>query len=130
MRKILSLVAALSLVIVPFAHAQNRGVLTNVYASWIQATTTLQTITFPYPSRSLIVNNGSTSSVCINLDGGDLNGFGKGGLLSCSTSVGDGARQIFLDGDAQVRLEDFVTDAVSIKTLSSTASPISIIATY
>lgn len=105
------------------AHAQSRGKLTNVFASWVTVASTSTVITFPIESRDLTIMNGSTTDVCVNLKGGDIQG-------NCYTASGSQTMQ--LDGGQTLTLFDYVTSGVTLRAIgfSTTASPVSVISTY
>jgi len=129
MRKavILGLVLALSMVVfvVTPVFAQPR---TNVWASWTNVANTQITWTFPYDSRDLIIQNGSTETVCVSLRGNTINADADGDGDRCTCDATDDCVQ--LDGDCEISLYDFVTNSVSFLAAGSDASPITVIVTY
>lgn len=124
MKKMLSIVFA---IIVLFnsvsAFAQARGALTNTFASWYNVTTAQTTITLPFKSRDvLIVNGDTTDALCVSLKGETLGN-------ACTDTVPVDS-SINLAGGQEIYLTDFLTDTISLKALSSAASPVTVIVTY
>lgn len=117
-KKILLIVVFLF--VVTSAYAQRRGALTNVYETWTSVTTSPTTITFPVNSRDVFILNGSATDVCVDLTGDSTDVEG-----GCTTP---GSFQ--LDGAEQIALYDFVTSSIILKTISGTASPVSVITTW
>jgi len=118
-RKLLVVVLILT-IFVPFAYA---GYKSNVYQTWTNVTTSDTTITFPYNSRTLLIQNGaSLVTVCVALGGGSLEG-------SCASPT---AFQI--GTSSELYFTDFVTDAVTMRAMpngvNTSASPVSVIVTY
>ena len=123
MKKFLCLFLIIFLTSVSVVHAQNRGVLQNTWASWYTVTTASQTITFPYPTRDFLVMNGSSSAICVSAKGGTI--------TSDCLSTSSNAQQVFqLGAGLSVSFSDYRTDSISLKTLSSTASPVTVIVAY
>lgn len=98
-----------------------RGVLTNVFASWVSVTQTNQTITFPSPSRDVCVHNGSAVDVFVSLKGGTI---ANDGFVSTPNST------FMMNGAENLCWSDFKTEAISFKSTAGTASPVSVIVTY
>jgi len=104
------------------AFAQNRGVLTNVFASWVSVTAnTVNTVTFPANSRDIWIHNGSAIDVIISA---------KGTSIPASNYVDTPNSTFQLDGASDLYLSDFITSAVSFKSAGATASPVSVVVTY
>ena len=118
--KIIKLLACLIFLFTTYlSHAQDRGVLKNVWASWVNVGTTLTVLEFPYPSRDVIIQNGSANEPCINLQGESI-------LHNCL-----GSNDTFnMNANSEITLNDYVTSSISMKMLTSTASPVSVIITY
>ena len=117
-RIVLSL--AVLLILTSFCQAQNRGALTNIYQRWYNVTTELTTITLPLNSRDVFIQNASTNSVCISLVGASISN------TSCIADEG----VMRLDGDSDMYLQDFITGSVTLRTMTGTASPVSVVVTY
>ncbi|HEY9874582.1 MAG TPA: hypothetical protein V6D12_14175 [Candidatus Obscuribacterales bacterium] len=92
---------------------------TNVYASWVNVTAA-HTITFPYVSRDIMINNGSANGICVNIRGGSVD-------ASCRQDTDD---SIQLPGNSSLNLTDFITSSISFAPLSASASPVSVVVTY
>ena len=113
----------LSILVILAATTQcfaERGVLTNIFASWTNVTTTAKNIPFPAPSRDITIMNGSTSDVCV-------------ALKSNATMEGvcDATNNLMqLDGGQSLFLQDIITDGIGLVTLTGTASPVSVVVTY
>ena len=111
------------------AFAQSRGPLLNVWASWLSATVTEKVVDLPwrttterYTSRDLYLRNGdSTNSVYIDLRGATTI---PESVTSTTNSI------IQLDAGGEITLTDFVTDKLTFKAETGTASPVTVIFTY
>ncbi len=103
--------------------AQSRGALSNIFASWYSVTTTQITITLPFNSRDITIHNGSTNAICVDLKGGTI-------PASCVSASGSNPSIIQLDGNTALSLSDYLTSAISLKAISATASPVSVVITY
>ncbi len=103
--------------------AQNRGPLHNSFASWYTVTTAGTTVTFPYNSRDITIHNGSSVPIAVDIRGGTIpEGFVSASKLSPS---------IFqLTGNTAIDLRDHVTNSITLRTLGSSASPVSVVTTY
>ena len=99
------------------AYAQS-SYTANSYQTWQSVTTTTQTVTLPYPSRNVFIHNGSATDICISLKGE--------AITPACASPG----HIQLDGPGDLSLYDFVTDSISLRTISGTASPVTVLTTY
>ena len=105
------------------AHAQNRGALTNTWASWYTVTTAETNIAWSFNSRDIWISNGDgTSNVCVNLRGGTTTG------TDCV--VAGSANVIQIDAGDSVYLSDFITNAISLIASGPSASPVSVVVTY
>lgn len=102
------------------AQAQQRGALTNVFASWYTVSTNV-TIDLPFKSRDLMIHNGSSVDVCVDL---------KGGTLTSACDSSDSNQVFQVDGDETVFFQDFVTDSISLGSSAGSASPVSVVVTY
>jgi len=123
MKKVLLSVLVLALM-VPCAYAQvARGPLQNVFASWASVTSTATTFTPPNNSRDVTIHNGSAIDICVNLTGGAI-------PQGCVSASKVNPKIFQLNGTATVTLRDYVTSAVSIKSVAADASPVSVIITY
>ena len=128
MKKLLTLIAILTLLAVPASAQIKRGALTNTYASSYNVTMNTQTITFTLNSRDITLHNGGSSAVCVNLEGGTI-------LSTCQTPPTHPQTRptIFqLSTNTSLSLVDYITDAISFKTLvaGTTSSPFTVITTY
>src|SRR3990167_1650800 len=101
------------------AYAQNRGALTNVWASWVSVTQSTVTMTLPSTSRDIAILNGSTVDICVDPTGGGIPG-------NCARRNGDAYYNFQLDGASEVYLTDFISTGISLRSTGATASPISV----
>ena len=105
------------------AMAQSRGVLTNVWASWMNVTSRV-TINFPSKARDItIINGDSTDNVCVSLTGEPI-------TSTCTNSNGTTITQI--PAGQQLSLYDYNTSAITLQSVSvaAAASPVSVVVTY
>ena len=115
---------------VGLSHAQNRGVMTNTFASWYNVTTET-TITLPFPSRDIYVRNGSSNSICLDLFGGTHWDASRIiGEQHCTSNSIYNPSIIQVDGDSSFIIQDFRTEALSLSPASASASPVTVIITY
>lgn len=126
MKKFL-IILVLVLIATP-VFAQARGPLSNVSASWYTVTAAQTTITFPFKTRDLYIHNGDAADlVCVDLRGGTI----PANCVTDLTADGGFASIVQLPfGQAFSALNDFVTESISLKSLSATASPVTVIATF
>lgn len=96
------------------------GLKSNAYQRWLSVTTET-TITLPYTSRDVFIQNGSSIDICVNIIGGTTGD----GATACDEP---GAFQ--LDGASSLQIRDFRTDAISLKSTAAVASPITVLVTY
>jgi len=123
----------LSLVLIStVAHAQNRGPLPGIYASWASVEPGVgTTFTFPYNSRDVYIRNGSAKEVFIDLKGGTLPVTLTDGLVSTYKSISPTLPSVIaLDSNSDLTLHDFVTGGITVTSSGSTASPVSVLVTY
>ena len=132
MKKLLILVTIL-LLCVPVAEAQQRGALTNVYASWANVTNeSVVTFSWGHDSRDVLIINGDATSadgICVNLKGtdiGDDSDYAGGG---CDTDNGLDTATKLMGGD-ELYLSDFISSGISVKAIGQDASPVSVVVTY
>ena len=101
------------------AHAE-RGQITNVFASWVNVSTTTTNIPLPYPSRDVqIFNSASTQDICLGL---------RGETMDQTCTATNNLTQ--LAHGQSIQLFDYVTTNITLRALSGTASPVSVIVTY
>lgn len=103
--------------------AQARGALTNVFASWYSVTTATTTVRVPVKSRDVYIRNGDSSAICVGLTGSAMTTDSV-----CNTTFTNDLVQ--LDGDSEIDLRDFVTESITLGSLTGTASPVTVIITY
>lgn len=119
------------LMLASFAHAE-RGVMTNVYASWVNVTQGSQfAVQVPgnYKSRDVWIHNGSAVDVCVHLLGGDITFRQPNGTISdCRTLTDSYVFQ--LDGASEAYFQDFATSRVTVRSAAGAASPVSVVITY
>ena len=119
----------LLLMLPALAFAQNRGLLSNEYASWITATLSQTTISLPsgITSRDIFIRNGDASNmICVDLVGETI-------PESCVTNTStDGGNPsiIVIEALGSIDLQDYSTSAIGIKTFGPSASPITVITTF
>lgn len=103
-------------------YAQDRGALSNLYASWVSVAPVVdQTYTFPNNSRDLCISNGSAIDIFVNLTGGEIgNDLVEGGT----------SHVIQLDGPEQLCLYDYITGGITLRSTGVAASPVSFTVTY
>lgn len=119
----------ISVILVNNLLAQDRGALTNVYASWFQASTTQTTIELPYPSRDVWIRNGSSvDTLCVSPSGAGISTGNNSGLGACRSN--DDSFVFQLNGNEDIYLYDFKTTSITARVGSSTASPIMVVVTY
>jgi len=130
MKKFFLALIVLTLLTTP-AFAQNRGALTNIYASWVNVTANSQKVfTLPNTSRDVYILNGDASNaICVDLRGGTIPN-------NCVTNLSldlqgtPGIIQIPKASDIHL-LSDYITGAISVKAIGgATASPVTVIVTY
>ena len=130
--KKLFLVLAILILAVP-AHA--RGPLSNIFASWYNVTTATTTITLPFQSRDVLIWNGSATALVISLmgesiptdDAAESPAAADIGHVSASSTR---PTIIQIDDDKEIYLTDFRTSSITMRTITGTASPVSVIVTY
>ncbi len=120
MKKALALTLILMLVCVP-AFAQNRGTLTNVFASWVTVTQANTTITPPYNSRDVWIHNASAVDISVNLRGETIETDGYSDTTESTFT---------LNGTSDFYASDFVTDSITMRSTAAAASPVSVVITY
>lgn len=125
MRKNLVLTLAILFLIPATCHAQARGALTNVWASWASVTAATTTFSPPSNSRDLWIHNGSAVDVCVSLRGGTIQN-------NCYERVPAGEHHTMqLDGASDFYGTDFVTNSITVRSATgATASPVSVVVTY
>lgn len=123
MKRVL-LVLALVLITCVDAHAQARGALQNVWASWANVSNSIATtFTLPYNTRDVQIINSSSNPICVDLRG---NALGSDAGL-CRNSF---ATRFYLDGGDSMQLYDYVTSGITVWGLGAAASPVSVVVTY
>ena len=107
------------------ALAQNRGRLSNMYASWANVSHASDTnFTFPYSVRDLYIRNGaSNTNVCVDLTGSTT----PDGCFSASYT---NPTVILLEANSEIRLYDIATSSIAVRGITGSASPVTVIATY
>ena len=125
MKKLL-IVLVMLLMITPCVYAQNRGALTNVFASWYSVTTAQKVVTFPGKSRDLFIQNGSTVEMYVDLRGSTI----PPGCVDGRDGSGIDVNVFKLDSSSQISLVDYITDSITLVSPEGTASPVSVIVTY
>ena len=110
------------LLFTPFnVFAQNRGPLRNVWSSWVNVSTTQTKLEFPYPSRDVVIQNGSSTLVCVNIKGATIP----------SNCIDTTTNRIFqINDNSELTFLDYETSGITLKTTSGTASPVTVIVTY
>ena len=123
MKRILFLWLFLIPVLTTPVYAQSRGVLTNVYASWMNVTAgTL--ITLPGTSRDItIINGDATDGICVDL---------RGNTITSNCLYGAASTVVHIGAQTELSLYDFTTTAIYLKPVSAAtaASPVSVVVTY
>ena len=122
MKKIL-IIILVTLFLVQPAFAQSRGLLTNVWTSWVNVTATAVTLTFPSNSRDIMISNGDANDpVCVDLRGNTL-------ANNCYAGTNTAIQVGPLDS---ITLSDFATSSVLLRAQSAgtAASPVSVVVTY
>lgn len=111
------------LVLASTSYAQNRGPLTNIWASWVNVNTNQNTVlTFPFNSRDLIITNGDANdSICVDLRGNTIQNNSCYAATNTVVQVGP---------SDTLYLSDFVTAAVTLQSSGNAASPISVMIAY
>lgn len=123
-RFLLTIIVILALA--PMAHAQRRGPLTNVYASHFTVTNTLKTVTLPYNSRDVWIQNGSSVDVCVSPSGATI--IESAVDSNCETET---ASYVFkMNGASEIPLSDYITDSITFYAIQGDASPVSVVVTY
>lgn len=132
MRKALALTFLILSLFQGVAQAQNRGVMHNVYASWVNvAATAVTTVTFPFESRDVFIQNGSALDLCVSPKGDTITtNTPTGGTGACRNTQGAADTVFQLDAGTDVTLYDFATSSVTFRALVSATSPVSVIATF
>ena len=124
MKRALIFISLFALLLPTAAHAQARGGLTNVWASWASVLNGIATsFTPPYNSRDVQIINSSAQPICVDLKNMPITG--DAGL--CRDSF---ATRFYLDGGDSLQLYDYVASGVSVWSLGNAASPVSVIITY
>lgn len=95
--------------------------LTNIWASWVQIVVTPTIFTFPANSRDIYILNGNAAvkEVCVDLRAQNGSNF------NCSDP-----NVLRLNSPSQLRLHDFPTSSIGVRTNQSGASPMSVIVIY
>ena len=125
MRKVLIVLCLIGMLATP-AFAQNRGVLTNYWASWYNVSPSGQTITLPSNSRDVWIQNGSSNDVWVSISGATIGSNG----YNVNDPISNINGKVFtLDGASEIMLYDVVTSSITLKALT-TASPVSVVVTY
>lgn len=126
MKKLLIIIVVL--LVTTLSHAQaGRGRLKGLFASWYTVTNTPKVITFPYPTRDLAIISGSTNLIAVDLLGGTIPSV----YTSNATANVNKPSVIQVNSTGgPVEFRDFETSAITLKALSTSASPVTIIATY
>ena len=111
----------LALIFATPAYAE-RGVLTNLWASWVNVTSTA-TMDFPSNSRDITIMNGdATDSVCVDL---------RGNATSQNCFYGGGNTAVQIGPGETLSLYDFTTANLYFRVPGpAAASPVSVIVTY
>ena len=94
----------------------------NQWASWatINSNTTT-TITPPFTSRNVYINNGdSTDAICVNAKGGTVDN-------RCNSSEGI---NIQIPAGQSLNLDNYRTDSITMRSIGGDASPVSVMITY
>lgn len=131
MKKLFLALIVLTVIATP-AFAQRRGALPNLWASWVSATTTPTVMDLPlrnssdrFTSRDIFISNGDSSTlVCVDLKGGASIPH------NCVTDSDDNPSIIQIKAGEDITLQDYITTGITLSTLTSTASPVTVVVTY
>ena len=124
MKKLLVTALAVLFLFPSIAHAQNRGVLRGLFASWYSISTDQTTITPPYDSRDILIQNNSDHDVYVDLFGGTINELFVDEVTATQPSI------TAIGAGQELALYDFITASVSLRSSIQTVSPISVVITY
>ena len=115
------LVTAFVMLIFTYAIAQTKS---NVYQITVGVTAAdpTESITFPYPTRDLIIQNNDADSVYTTVDTATVPS------MSACTEGTEGC--IVMAGSSSFELYDYRTDGVAFRYRGAEASPITVIAIY
>ncbi len=135
MKKFLATVVILLMTSSVWAAA-GRGELRNTYASWFTVTIDQTTVNMPFSdernsirfgSRDIFVRNGDSSALlCVDLRGGTI----PGDCFTNDSEDGGTPSIIMIEPLGFIDLEDYVTNAIGLKTQGPVASPVTVIFTY
>jgi len=95
---------------------------TNIWASWVNATSSLTTLTLPVEvvGNITIKNGDSTDPVCVSLRGETIQN-------SC---LSNGFSTINLAASDSIEVYDFTTSSITLRGIVNAASPVSVVVTY
>jgi len=124
MKKVLITIGILTLLVTSAYSQQKR----NIYASWVDVSTTVVMIQFPlYPTPIIgdlfIYNGDDANEICIDIYGNDI-------LADCIASSQTNPTVFQLEAGDSLELYNIVTPGISFSSPDGTASPVSIVVSY